>query len=439
MDVFAFKFTTLYRLLFITAITIHAGFACTSEQLQNRQDGLPAPAMLRNSPMVDGEVAPPDNIKSIQLYRGDRKTSVPAIELGSNEYVTLRFDELGESGRMFRVRVRHRDSDWSHSSVMRGFYLSGYQEDLISGGQPSAVQRPYYTHYSYQFPNDNMQVQFSGNYLLEVLDYETSQPLFSVPFFVYENTGRIDMNLEELYGMDARYLVHHQPFARYHYPSFVISPNLDLQFYFVQNRFWGRARAADTHDMSETGVYRSYLTRPQSFVGVYEFRPLNLQRYDDPGPEVIDIQPETTPPRVRLYRDVVNLDVNPRRRTPALHGFPRDDNRARYVDVRFELQLPAREATDLPVYIYGPFNNWTIREQNRMEYREATDSYVGRAVVKEGDYDYKYAIVEDGEVDDLRLDASFATTSQEYTTLVYYRDPEFRSDRLLQILTGFPQ
>ncbi len=407
-------------------------FACTTERIQQQQTADPV-NQLKNSPMVTGQTAPPVNIRSIQVYREDKKASIPAIQLNSDEYITMRFDELGESGRMFRVRVRHRDADWSASNLMSGFYLGGYREDLISGGQPSSVQQPDYTHYSYRFPNENMRVTMSGNYLLEVLDYETSTLLFSVPFFVYENQGQVDISLERLYGQDSRYLKHHQPFGSYRYPRFVISPTQDLRMFFVQNRFWGRARETDVQDVSESGIYRSYLSRDYSFVGVYEFRPLNLRRYDDPGRDVIDIRSETIPPRVILRRDVVNLDVNPPRRSPALHGQPRDDRNARYVDVRFELELPRREETNLPVYVYGPFNNWTINEQSRMEYRESTNSYTGNVIVKEGNYDYKYAIVEDGVIDDFRLDASFASTRQEYTALIYFWDSSYQADRLLMI------
>jgi hypothetical protein len=254
-----------------------------------------------------------------------------------------------------------------------------------------------------------------------------------MPFLVYENSGRMNVQIEELFGQDSRYFVHHQPFARFQYPSYVISPTVDLRVFFVQNRFWGRAKRADAADMSESGVFRAYLTRPNSFVGVYEFRPLDLRRYDTPGPDVVEIRPETIPPRVTLFRDVVNLDVQPPRLTPSMHGFPREDLGARYVDVRFEVELPHREDPGLPVFVYGPFNNWAIQERHRMEYQPETDSYTGRAVIKEGAYDYKYATVERGRADDLRLDAGFASTRQEYTTLVYYRDPGFRHDRLLQL------
>lgn len=395
-----------------------------------------SPAQLENSPMVAGQVLPPDRIRSIQVYRGDNKQSLPAIELGSGDQITLRFDELGGTSRLFRVRVRHRNADWSDSRLMTDFYLRGYREDLIEGGQPSSVQDPHYMHYLYRFPNENTQLRMSGNYLLEVMEYESLEILFSVPFFVHENTGRMEVSLEELYGLDSRYRVHHQPFMRYRYPSYVISPVTDLKLHFVQNRFWGRSREADELDMSESGVFRGYLSRPASFVGVYEFRPLDLQRFDAGGPNVVEVRSSTIPPRVWLFRDVVNLDVNPRRRTPVLHGLPRDDLRARYVDVRFELELPTREATDLPVYVYGPFNNWTIHEDNRMEYRRSTDSYVGRAIVKEGEYNYKYALVEQGRINDLRLDASFASTMQEYTGLVYFWDASRQADRLLQLETG---
>ncbi len=419
-------------LLILSGLLLFIVTFCTVERVQNKPD-FKSPARLENSPMVKGQVLPPDHITSIQVYRGTRKQSLPSMQLGSDDYITLRFDELGGTSRMFRVRVRYRNADWSDSRLLTDFFLRGYREDLISGGQPSTVQNPHYMHYRYRFPNENMQLRLSGNYLLEVMEYESSRVLFSVPFFVYENSGRMEFELEELYGLDARYMVHHQPFVRFRYPSYVISPITDLRLFFVQNRFWGRAREADEEDMSEAGVYRAYLSRPSSFVGVYEFRPLQLTRYDAGGPEVVEVRSGTIPPQVWLFRDVVNLDVNPRRRTPVTHGLPRDDQRARYVDVRFELELPIREETDLPVYIYGPFNNWTIHEANRMEYKSATDSYVGRAVIKEGEYDYKYALVERGRIDDLRLDASFASTAQEYTSLAYYRDPALQADRLLQL------
>ncbi|MDG5766538.1 DUF5103 domain-containing protein [Balneolales bacterium ANBcel1] len=397
----------------------------------------PAEEMLENSPMVKGQVAPPEHIRSIQLYRNDQKASIPAFKLGGDDRITLRFDELGSSPRLFRVRVRHRNSDWSDSRLAPGFFLSGHREDLISRGQPANVQRPDYVHYTYRFPNDEMQLTMSGNYLLQVLDYETSQIVFSMPFFVYEEEGDIQIDLERVFGMNARYRLHHQPFSRYRYPSSVISPFSDLSTWYVQNRFWGRARKADVQDISEAGVYATHLSRPQSFIGVYEFRPLNLRRYDDPRPGVIDIRSETTPPQVTLRRDVVNLDVTPATRAPAIHGRPRDDRNARYVDVRFELEIPEREATDLPIYIYGPFNNWMISDQNRMEYRASTNSYTGRAIIKEGEYDYKYAVVEDRRIDDLRLDDMFASTRQEYTVLVYFRDPVLQAERLMNMNSSF--
>jgi hypothetical protein len=408
---------------------------CSVERVSVREIA-DEPYILENSPMVAGQVLPPDNIKSIQLYRGDSKKSHPSIRLGTSDVLTLRFDELGGSSRLFRVRIRHRNADWSDSKLLSDFFLRGYREDLIEGGRPSSVQNPHYMHYRYRFPNENMQLLISGNYLMEILEYESSRVLFSLPFFVHENAGRMEVELEELFGLDARYRVHHQPFVRFAYPSYVVSPVTDLDVRFVQNRFWGRARQADEHDMSESGVYRAYLSRPESFVGVYEFRPLNISRYDAPVPDVVDIKSGTIPPQVWLFRDVVNLDVSPRRRTPSVHGNPRDDLRARYVDVRFELELPDREAADLPIFVYGPFNNWAINDENLMEYRSSTDSYVGRAVIKEGEYDYKYAIVERGQIDDLRLDASYASTAQEYTTLVYFRDPGLQADRLLHMDWG---
>jgi hypothetical protein len=172
----------LMRLTLLISITLFAllSVSCQGERLQDTSTGELSGSVsgLDNLPSVYGQTAPPDQVKSIQLYREDDRGSIPAIVLGSDEFITLKFDELGRSPRMFRVRVRHRNADWTPGPLMTDFYLRGYREDLITGGRPSNVQNPYYTHYTYRFPNENMQVIMSGNYLLEVLEYESSRVLF---------------------------------------------------------------------------------------------------------------------------------------------------------------------------------------------------------------------------------------------------------------------
>lgn len=387
---------------------------------------------VKNSVSVQGQVLPPEGIHSIQLYR-DIPENAPIIKLNGNEQLTLKFDELGFDIRTFRVRFTHHDADWSSSTLLPNFYQQGFREDVITDSQVSQVQRPAYTHYTYKFPNNDLDFLISGNYMIEVYDVERDEIVFSLPFFVQENTGLLETQIEELFGMDERYLLHHQIFATYSYPDEVVIPDVDLQTRFVQNHFWGRARQADVVGMATTGEIRSHNIRDNAYVGRFEFRRLDLQRLQQEAYNIIEVRPETIPPKVFLAHDVVNLDINPGISQSHRFGTAIDNLEARYADVYFELELPHQERTNSPVYVIGPFNNWSINENQRMIYNRETESYTGNAIIKEGMYDYKYALVEDSTVNDIRLDASLADSRQIYHTFIYFNDPQTLSDRLLKV------
>ena len=386
---------------------------------------------MNNSVAVPGQELPPIGINTIQLYRG-QVGNAPVITLHSNQQLTLKFDELGFETRMLRVRFTHHNADWTRSSLLPNFYLRGFQEDYITKTEPSHIQRPAYTHYTYRFPNNNVEFLASGNYMVEVYDYERDEILFSLPFFVHENEGHVETNIEEFFG-PARPFLSHQIFSTYTHPDYVTMPGVDLETHFVQNHFWGRARTSDITDISARDHTRMHITRDNAYVGRFEFRRLDLRRFRQQGINILEVREETIPPQLILRRDVVNLDVNPGISQSHLFGNPVDTLSARYADVYFELELPNPELTELPVYIIGPFNNWSINENNRMVYNQETDSYTGNALIKEGFYNYKYAVVEDGTVNDIRLDASFTDTRQIYHTFVYFYDPQQQADRLLNV------
>lgn len=388
----------------------------------------------QNSFSVPGQVLPPATIKSIELYREGRRGGLPAIRLGSGQQLVLKFDEIGMRHQTFTVRITHHNSDWSRSNLIPNFYIRGYENDQIVGHRPSNVQNPAYNNYQYKFPNENMRLLVSGNYMIQVHSFETNELLFSMPFLIHEDAGSISAEIEEFYAMEQRNPLRHQVFTKYQYPDFVNMPQVDLDVFYVQNHFLGRARFADQDDMSEVGIYRTYISRNNAFAGRYEFRNLNINRMDRPDRYIVEFRPETIPPRVVMFRDVVNLDVRPRGMSSNRFGTPRHDLDARYADVRFELQAPPNEIQDhQDVYVVGPFNNWAVTDRNQMHYDTRTGSYHGNAIVKEGIYDYKYVVVTGNVIDDLRLDASFADSRQNYTSLIYYRDQQEQIDRLLKI------
>lgn len=406
---------------------------CTvSSQSRNYQETARPTVAFQNQFTVPNQTLPGEVTRSIQLFRGSQGQA-PVIKLGTSQTVTLRFDDLLIESSMFRIEVTHHNADWSPSSLLPNFYLQGFQSDFLSGGNPSRFQNPSFHSYTYTIPNQNIRLTRSGNYILHVFRQETNQKLFSMPFLVYEDIGTSSISIEELFNQDSRYFRHHQLFANYKYEDTSIIPQSDLSVYFVQNQFWGQARRANQEDFSEQHNARLYLSRDRSFIGAYEVYDLSMSNIDQYSPQIIDYEQLYSISRVTLNRDVVNLNINPTLRRGSLVNNPNTTNSARYALVQFQLEVPEAERNSNPVYIVGGFNLWGIHPANRMQWNENSRMYTGQAVIKEGSYSYKYVTLEGNRVNDTILDASFASTRQEYHALVYQRDYTFLYDRLVSV------
>jgi hypothetical protein len=420
--------------LLISALACVILLQCTGSSQSTFYQGInqPSPVLYQNQFTVPNQTLPGDVSRSIQLYRGS-PGQAPVIQLGSSQTVTLRFDDLLTESSMFRIEITHHNADWSPSNLLPNFYLQGFQSDFLSGGNPSRFQNPSYHTYTYTFPNQNIRLTRSGNYIIHIYRQETNQKLFSMPFLVHENIGSSSINIEELFNQDSRYFRHHQLFTNYKYEDTSIIPQSDLSAYFVQNQFWGQARRANQEDYSEHFNARLYLSRDRSFVGAYEVYSLSMSNIDQYSPQIIDFEQLFTISRVTLNRDVVNLNINPTLRNGGLINNPNSANSARYALVQFQLDVPENERTTNPIFIVGGFNSWGINQANRMYWNEASRMYTGQAVIKEGSYSYKYVTLEGNRVNDTVLDASFASTRQEYHALIYQRDHTFLYDRLISV------
>jgi hypothetical protein len=378
--------------------------------------------------------APPNEIQSVQLHPKGDPGSPPVIDINGNQKLTLSFDFLGEQSRQFRVEVSHRNQQWAPSGIGPSTFLDSFSQAYIQESKSSFSNRPPYHHVEFEFPNNQLRPAVSGNYLLEVYSYEDGNLLFSMPFFITENKGSIQTRIERLFAQrdDGRPL--DQPFSTYQYPKFVEYPQFDLSMSFVPNQFWGRMQEAGFLDTITPGELHGYLQRNNAFLGNYEFKFLDLRTFDMDGHQILEYQPGITPPRIILRRDVQNLDTNPGfSRTAASLGLPADDRRSDYAQVEFSLETAASVPLSSDIYIVGHFNNWVINRLNKMTYNADEKIWRGHAFIKQGEYAYKYVIVEDNAINDLALDQSFLSSQQEYLTFIYFRDPDQNYDRLLKV------
>lgn len=400
----------------------------------NAQKDLP-PEALSNGFTVAPQVSPPRNIQSVQLYRTGSPASPPVIRLESDERLTLAFDLLDTRTRQFVARIRHYSSNWEKSGLNPNYYIDGFFEDYLGGGIKSYTQRPAYRHFEYSFPNRQFSLTVSGNYLLSIYDADNNELLFALPFFVTEDEGSIESRVEKLFARREDLREQDQLFSNYRYPAYVELPSFDLSFFYVQNRFWGRARSVRFFDTSTPGMVHFHLSQEEAFLGDYEFKILDVRSLSADGSRIVSYEPGTIPPQVILRRDIQALDPVSVFRPGPVSGFglPLHERDARYAKIQFKLETRKQLPSGQEVYLVGDFNGWSINELNRMEFDRASDLWEGSALVKQGEYAYKYVVAEDNRIDDLFLDRSFTFSRQEYFTLVYFRDPTRHFDRLLKV------
>jgi len=381
---------------------------------------------------VPGQINASDLVFSVDLHRNGSPLSAPILDLNSSQQLLLSFDLLEFDSRQLSISFTHHNPDWSRSGLAEDFYKDGYYNLMLPFGRVSRTERPDYRSYSYEFPNDNIEFLVSGNYMLQVEDTDSGNLLFSLPFFITENEGDIISQVETITVPRDEGRISHIPRSIFETPDYITTPQFDVEFYYVQNQFWGRARRADELDTSTPGEVQFEVSRDNSFVGDYEFQVLYLTDLTQQAPGVLEYDPSDIPPRIELFEDVQGFTAN-RDQIPlsSIKGFDSSLN-ARYANVHFKFDTNYQFSNGSEIYLVGDFTNWAIRSGYRLQYRQESDRWRTNGIIKTGTYAYKYVVIQNNEIMDLTLDDSFTQSRQEYHALVYYRDPNRFYYRLLQ-------
>jgi hypothetical protein len=89
------------------------------------------------------------------------------------------------------------------------------------------------------------------------------------------------------------------------------------------------------------------------------------------------------------------------------------------------------------MYVSGAFNNWEFNSTNLMSYNPDAKAYESIILLKQGWYNYEYVFRRDGSDDSVasRFEGSHYETENDYTVLIYYRNPRERYDRIIGVQT----
>ena len=108
------------------------------------------------------------------------------------------------------------------------------------------------------------------------------------------------------------------------------------------------------------------------------------------------------------------------------------DLEADYIVAHFAILYP-EPIPGAEVYIYGKFADWQLLPELKMDYDVKNKAYVGQAELKQGYYDYMFAVVPSKEKkpDLVTMQNNFYQTPDEYNIRFYMYDYNVMCFRLL--------
>ncbi len=378
-------------------------------------------------------------IRSIQFHPVGREMEMPIIKLGGGERLFLEFDDLYEDFVNYHYRVIHCDANWQPSSLMPAQYLSNFQDFIINTFEYSTNALIPYTNYQLSLPNNQVNFTKSGNYLLVIFaDGDKEDLVLSRRFMVYEDFVAVGGQIRRSSLVDDIDTHQEVDFTLSHPNYHIQNPFRDLKVVLMQNQRWDNAiRNLKPQFVQNNQLVYNY-DRENNFPGNNEFRffdfkntqtlTQNVSRIDRDSVFTIFLKPDLSK---AISRYAVWEDINGNyvvRRLDAANS----SSEADYCYVDFLLSYPApSEEGDL--YLFGKFTDWKLLPEYKMQYDYVRNAYRIRVLLKQGYYNYAYALSKDGSYSaDLSLiEGSHWETENDYQLLVYNREVGIRYDRLV--------
>lgn len=381
-----------------------------------------------------------DYIKTVQLYNVVSKLSFPIIHLGDKNSLMLAFDDMSDNNNLnYRYTVIHCNSDWTLSNLGELEYLDSYTDDKIVNIQSSFNTRVYYNHYTVSIPNENLNFVKSGNYVLRVFDSD-NKTIITKRFCVVETIVNITGNttLGTMVGeidtyQEVDFLVNTKNI-------FIRNPFTEIKATVLQNFRWDNAiQNIPPQSSAAESLNFDYMGKI-TFPAGKEFRWFDLQNISNPGYQVRYVKPNDDGYDITLYTEkpryespyFQDVDINGkfliRQHNPYVEQLE-DDIRSDYANVLFSLKVdPEFEKSD--IYIVGGLSNWQMLPENKLTYNSKSQLYEADILLKQGLYNYYYAVAENGKITN-KLEGNWYETENEYTIMIYYRPVGARYDRII--------
>ena len=356
------------------------------------------------------------------------------------------FDEMSHDVHQYTYRVLHCNMDWMESDISSYEYVDGFTTMDIVDYEHSMNTQQAYTHYTFAFPNEDMQLKASGNYVVQIYeDGDQENVVAEVCFRVVEPLARVEANVRantdiELNGR----------YQQLDVDVMTAALNMrdanDVKVVVQQNGRWDNQVVLEKPTFVEPNRLRYVNQKALIFEGGNEYRHFDIYSSYYAGYHVDRVKYTQGEYHALLDIDEVRGTKN---KNAGREGLPylteRDANgqwlvnceKTEYVDTEAEYMwvhfvLPVEQyVMDGHVFVGGEAFGNQLSAQNRMEYDADNKCYYLYVYLKQGGYDYMYYVWGENGATTLPLEGSHWQTDNEYMIWVYYRPFGERYDRLV--------
>lgn len=389
-----------------------------------------------------------NNIKSVQINNYYKTPNYPVISLEEDEVVTLKFDDLSNKENIYTYKIIHCDATWKNSNLSESEYLDGFFTGYLSPKNTSTNTYFAYDHYELNFPNEDCRPLISGNYAILIYEDNNELPVLSACFSVVEpKVGLLAQStpLTVLSYKDT----YQQVDIEVDYADYNISqPAAEIKVLVRQNQRIDNQVYLTDANFYEHKKFRFQSNRNLIFEAGNDYRSFDISSEYILSEQVKSIEYFEPYFHATLYPDVYRKpnefyyhpDANGRYIVNLQNSWD-SDSEADYFFTHF--CLPADEPFfNAQVYIIGELTGNKISKEGLMTYNPQTKAYEKDLLLKQGGYNYLYAVVPYGSNSTAlykngnnlvmkKVEGNAWETDNEYAIYIYHKPFGCRYDKLV--------
>ena len=381
------------------------------------------------------------NIQSLQIKVNDNWLAPPIVNLNSDDVLEISFDELSHEYHRFQYVISHHNADWTPSGLSDIEFLEGFNNSPIEDYQNSLNTTMLYTHYRVSFPNEQVKLKASGNYIITIFDdNDNSKPVCKACFSVIEKKVTVSATVSSNTDIDNN-KSHQQVSFNVNYNGYNIrNPQSEVKIKVMQNL---------RQDNCVTNLTPSYISANELkfehnknliFDAGNEFRRFEMVsvKYAAQG-----IQ------RIKFFDPYYHVTLIPDELRTKNYSYDQDQN-GRYL-VRYDwatnndieadyllvhFSLPWKD--ELPegnFYLQGAFTHDNLTDNYCLKYNPESKAFETIQLLKQGAYNYQYLFMptNSNKTTTALTEGNYYESENEYLILVYHRPFGERYDRLIGV------